>query len=287
MIPVLLSAAVLVSCAPMTYTLPIEKRDVSPDNVDFMGTLPGVLTLLHTDSVYADSTLMSAFAIGMAERLEVDLGLDSGSVPVFSMLAFEVDFRDSAARRRLHDMTGVDFLVVADSLYVGDYTVSDKKEMAYVDSRFLYQTVVELPYSVKVRVYRAGTEAPVSDISDSDVFAWSLMADSQIPSLRAVEKVDGSLVEYFNTMGRTVASELSPGWSTVNLVLYVYNNDRWTEACRLAYLFEWEKAMDIWLVEASSPDARKAACAAHNISVACEVLGMDGLAAQWRERSEY
>ena len=84
----------------------------------------------------------------------------------------------------------------------------------------------------------------------------------------------------------TMAGGLTPRWETVNVSLYVYDNAQWTEACRLAYLFEWEKAMNIWLEEAASPDTKKAACAAYNISVACEMLDMNDMAEEWKTRSE-
>lgn len=278
------SVLAAVSCAPLTYTLPVEKRIQSADNVDFAGALPGVMALIHDDS--ADSTLMSALACGIAEGLEADLGLDSASVPVFVMHGAGIDLGDSAQRQYFHAYTGVDFLIVADSLSVGEFSVEHVQEQAYVQSQFLKQTLVRLPYSVKVQVFNVDSLPPVADLSESDVFEWSLMAESEIPELKAIEKVNSELDEYFKTIGVTMTDGLTPRWETVDVSLYVYDNAQWTEACRLAYLFEWEKAMNIWMEDAESPDTRKAACAAYNISVACEMLGMDDMAAEWKARSE-
>lgn len=284
MFSILLPVMAVVSCGPLTYTLPVEKM-VQPDaNVDFAGTLPGVMAVLQDGS--ADSTLMSALVCGMAEGLEVNLGLDSGSVPVFIMKAGDVDFRDGAQKQYVHALTGVDFLIVADSLSVGEFSVENVQEQAYVQSQFLKQTLVRLPYSVKVQVFNVDSLPPVADLSESDVFEWSLMAESEIPELKAIEKVNSELDEYFKTIGVTMTDGLTPRWETVDVSLYVYDNAQWTEACRLAYLFEWEKAMNIWMEDAESPDTRKAACAAYNISVACEMLGMDDMAAEWKARSE-
>ena len=278
------SVLAVVACAPLTYTQPVEKRVQSAENVDFAGALPGVVALLQNDGT--DSVLISALACGIAEGLEVDLGLDSGSVPVFIMKAGDVDFRDSAHKKYLHDYTGVDFLIVADSLRIGEFSVSHVPEQAYVHNQFLKQTQVHLPYSIKVLVFDVDSLLPVADLSESDNFEWTLMAESEIPDLRAIEKVNSELEGYFSTIGVTMASGLTPRWETVNVSLYVYDNDQWTEACRLAYLFEWEKAMDIWMEYAASPDTRKAACAAYNISVACGILGMNDVAEEWRVRSE-
>ena len=135
MFSILLPMLAVVSCGPLTYTLPVEKRVLSDANVDFAGALPGVMAVLQDGS--ADSTLMSALVCGMAEGLEVNLGLDSGSVPVFIMKAGDVDFRDGAQKQYVHALTGVDFLIVADSLSVGEFSVEHVQEQAYVQSQFL------------------------------------------------------------------------------------------------------------------------------------------------------
>ena len=165
----------------------------------------------------------------------------------------------------------MDFLIVADSLSVGEFSVEHVQEQAYVQSQFLKQTRVRLPYSVKVQVFNVDSLPPVADLSESDVFEWSLMAESEIPELKAIEKVNSELDEYFKTIGVTMTDGLTPRWETVDVSLYVYDNAQWTEA---------------WMEDAESPDTRKAACAAYNISVACEMLGMDDMAVEWKARSE-
>lgn len=279
-----ISVLALAACGPVTFTVSVEKKVSSDGNVDFCGSLPGILNLVQRND--ADSALLSAMSFGIADRLETDLGLDSASVPVYTMYADEVNLTDSAEVSFLHLLTGVDYLIVADSLSVGDFSVSYTEEKAYVQNMFLRQTIVKLPYSVKVLVFGVDSVAPMADLSQSDMMEWTLLAEGEIPGLRAIEKVNGELGEYFRSIGVTIASELTPRWETVNKMLYVYDDEDWTEACRMAYLFEWEKAMDIWLTKADSPDTRKAACAAHNLSVACEILEMNDMAAKWKARSE-
>lgn len=276
--------AVLTSCGPLTYTLPVEKRSESEAAVDFAGTLPGIVTL--TERGDSDSALLAALAIGVAERLEQELGLDSASVPVYSMYADEVDMQDRAVVEYLHAAVGVEFLIVADSLEVGEFSVRMPAEKAYTQGGFMMQTVVSLPYRVRIQVLDSREDRPVASLDEDDVMEWTLLSETPLTRLRAVERVDGELSGSFRSMGGDIASEFVPRWETVNKTLYVYDNSRWTEACRLAYLFEWEKAMEIWYAEADSPDIRKAACAAHNLSVACEILEMDDMAAQWKARSE-
>lgn len=274
----------LAACGPVTYTLPVEKLSGTSGNVNFQGTVPGIVTLVgHGDS---DSALLSSLAVGMAERLEADLGLNGGSVPVYSMYAEEVDLGDRTAVEYLHAAAGVDFLVVADSLDVGEYTAEMPEEQVYAEGRFMRQTVVSLPYRMRIQVFDSRKEAPVESWREDNVMEWTLLSDAPLTGLRAMDRVDDEAEESFRALGGTLAGKLVPQWETVNKIIYVYNDSKWTEACRLAWLFEWDKALEIWYGEADSPDTRKAACAAHNISVACEILEMDDLAAEWKARAE-
>ena len=281
-VPVL--ALALASCGPLTYTLPVEKRSDAAGNVDFGGKLPGIVSLVPRGD--SDSTLMSVLAIGIAEGLEADLDLDSGAVPVYSMYADEVNLDDRAVVEYLHAAVGVDFLIVTDSMTVGELTVEIPQEKAYVDGAFMQQSIVSLPYAFRIQVFDITVSGPVERLTQDDVLQWTLLSDAPLTRLRAVERVGSELDGSFRAMGRNAAERFTPKWETVNMMLYVYDDRDWTEACRLAYLFEWEKAMDIWYKEAESPNLRKAACAAHNLSVACGILGMDNMAEEWKARSE-
>lgn len=272
------------SCGPVTFTLPVERMTGGVNAVDFQGTLPGVVSLVQRGD--SDSALLSALAVGIAERLEADLGLDSGAVPVYSMYADEVStaFREDV--EYLHAAAGVEFLIVADSMYVGEFSVEIPDGKAYLQGGFMQQTVVSLPYNIRVQVFDSRRPEPVTALTENDIMEWTLLSDTPLTRLRAVERVNSELGSSFRTLGGSLAERFLPGWETVNKMLYVYDDNKWNEACRLAYLFEWEKAMEIWYGEADSPDVRRAACAAHNLSVACEILELNDMAAQWKARSE-
>lgn len=274
----------LASCGPVTYTLPVEKRTASSGNVDFLGTLPGIVFITQRGD--SDSSLLSSLAVGIAERLEADLGLDSGSVPVFSMYADEVDLSDRTMVEYLHAAVGVEFLIAADSLVIGEFSVTEDEGRAYTQGAFLNQTTVSLPYEVRLQVFDSHSEEPVDRVINRDIMEWTLLSDAPLTRLRAVEKVDSELENSFRSLGEVMEQRYSPQWETVNKTLFVYDEADWTEACRLAYLFEWEKAMDIWYEKAASPNIRKAACAAYNLSVACSILEMDDMAAMWMSRYE-
>ncbi len=272
------------SCGPVTYTLPVEKRTESAGNIDFQGTLPGIVTLVQRGD--SDSALVSSLAIGMAEQLEADLGLDPGSVPVYSMYAEDVDMSDSTVAEYVHSAVGVEFLIAVDSMSVGEFSVEVPEGKSYSGGTFLRQTVVTLPYSIRIQVFGSSNAKPVEVLRGDDFLQWTLLSEAPLTRLRAIEKVNGELDGSFRSLGSNIAGRFVPQWETVNTTLYVYNDRKWTEACRLAYLFEWDKAMEIWYGEAESPDMRKAACAAYNLSVACEILGLDESAARWKARYE-
>lgn len=275
---------ILTSCGPVTYTIPVERRIGVDSDLNFHGTLPGIISIVGRGD--SDSTLQSAFSIGIAERLEADLGLDSGAVPIYCMYEDEVHLEDSVFLSYLHAATGVDFLIAVDSMEVGEFTVAFPEEKAYSGGSFLQQSVVSLPYTLKVMVFSNQLPGPVEAWRDSDVLEWTLLSETNLTRLRAVEKVDSELAASFRTVGGSFAERFVPQWETVNMMIYVYDDRNWTEACRLAWLFEWDKAMEIWYDEADSPDIRKAACAAHNLSVACEILGLEESAAIWKSRFE-
>lgn len=261
----------ITSCGPVVYTLPVEKRTESVGNIDFRGTLPGIVTLVQRGD--SDSALLSSLAIGMAEQLEADLGLTPGSVPVYSMYAEDVNLSDSVAVEYVHAAVGVEFLIAIDSMAVGEFSVEIPEEKSYSGGTFLRQTLVTLPYSIRLQVFGSSNAKPAEMLRGDDFLKWTLLSEAPLTRLRAIEKINGELEGSFRSLGANIAVKFVPQWETVNITLYVYNDRKWTEACRLAYLFEWEKAMEIWYGEAESPDMRKAACAAYNLSAACEILG--------------
>ncbi len=110
-------------------------------------------------------------------------------------------------------------------------------------------------------------------------YTYTVSVDRRVPAAEI------STVETVAADTLSVAKE-DPAWKTINLMIYYYESENWIQALEYAYNFEWKKALDIWLLEADSLNSRKAYCAAHNISVACEVLEMNELAREWRERAE-
>ncbi len=276
-------AAVLslaVSCGPLTYTVSVDKRVGMDVAIDFGDNLPGIL-VVSQDA--ADSSLLYGIANGMAVRLESELGLVHGAVPVYSLPSDSIAGVD---RSYLHDVTGVDYLVMVDSLTVGEYKVERPREKAYYNGQYHVQTIVKLPIIFGVDVFSVASETPLFQSAVEEEFNWSLFSLADMSDITATGRVEKELVKTFERIGSTIVDEFMPGWETVNRLIYYFNSEKWMRACEYAYMFEWQKAMEIWLTEADSPNTHKAYCAAHNISVACEVLEMNDLAQEWKERAQ-
>lgn len=279
---IIASAAIvagLASCGPTTYSVTGEKQVPAAHQVEFGGKIPGIVTLMPKES--PDSVLVSSFAIGMAEQLEADLAFEQGTVPVFYLHTEDVELQNPEQMRELPRYTGTDVMIVVDSMRIGEFSVRHPEEQAYYNSGFMQQTIVSLPYSVSIHVYKADS-AFVDSFGITDVNEWNMLTEKPLSKVRAVEEADKNLAESFARIGAARAEDFTGKWETFQTRIYVYDSGRWWDACRFAYLFEWDKAMEIWMEEAKSRDRMKAACAAYNISVACRMLGMDELSAEWK-----
>ncbi len=283
-IAALLAATVfLSSCAPTTYTVMVDKKIVPEHAVDFGKKLPGIVTVTPRES--QDSLLISSFAIGMAEQLESDLYLSPGSIPVYYLYSQDIDLNDPGMMEGLVRQTGTDIMLIVDSVSIGEFSVNRPVEMAFHGNEFLKQTVVSLPFSMDIRVFMADSSY-TDRMHVEETSEWTMLSEEDLSNVRAVGEINKKLENSFKENGSSIAKEFVSHWETVNTRLYVYDNSRWWDACRHAYLFEWEDAMEIWMEEAKSNDVMKAACASYNVSVACRMLEMKDLAWEWKNKAD-
>lgn len=279
----ILLIALVSSCAPMSYTISVDQRVDSENNVDFQGKIPGVITIAQrgvTDSVY-----ISKIGIGIAQKMEADLYLETGSVPVYFFYDDEVNIDNQGDNAFLHSYTGTDFIVVVDSLSIADFEMDYPIEKGYYDGREMCQSIISMPYRMNLNLYQKGNQGVEFGVKVDQMESWILMAPDKLPKVSALSKISDRLADSFVRIGEYAAEEFFPTWKNVNKRIYVYNNASWTQAYYYAYMFEWEKAMEIWLEEAQSKNTLRSGYAAHNISVACEILGMEELSRSWSEMS--
>ena len=86
--------------------------------------------------------------------------------------------------------------------------------------------------------------------------------------------------------GNETAQSFVDQWETQDRILFVYNKRDWNRAYDHALVFEWEKAMDIWLTLLDATNVKEVACAAFNVAVACEMQGLFDLARKWLDFSQ-
>lgn len=275
----ILVVLIVSSCAPISYTVSVDKKVPSVNNVDFNGKIPSVIALSQRGST--DSLYLSNACIGIAQSMEQNLSLDAGDVPVYFFYRDELDINGQGDIDFLYSYTGTDYIVVVDSLSVGDFEMSYPQQKGYYDGRYLAQSIISMPYRMNLTLYRNGVEGVSLRVHINEMESWLLMSEEPLPKVSALSKISDGISDSFITIGLSAAQEFFPSWESVNKRIYVYNNASWTQAYYYAYIFEWEKAMEIWLEETKSGNVKKRGYAAHNVSVACEILGMEELSRNW------
>lgn len=270
------SLALIVSCGPSSYTILVEKQADRGDKIDFKDDLIGVMVL--SDTLHKDSLFFSAIGIGFSERLESELGREEGAIPLYPVRSAEVALDKEGEITYLRNVTGGDYLFLIDSLAFGQWEV-------YKEG-FDYQSIVRLPVEVRARLYGEESEKVLKASIHRDTCQWVIISGGEIPEMKAVSHAINKLPETMKSVGEAMAAAFVPEWNVMEKRIYVYNSTRWQDAYLHAYLFEWEKAMEIWMKEAENGgDPMKAGYASYNLSVACEILGMEELAAEWKERA--
>lgn len=263
------------ACAPMSYTVEVEKRTTSADDIEFGDRLISMVAL--TQGGERDSLCMTLYANSLAMAMESELGREEGTIPLYPVRSEDIDAKTPETVSFLRDFTGGDFLIILDSLSIGDYSVV---------SRNSYSVEVSLPFSLSLVLYAPDSELPVKKELYRDTCLWTLVAQGNISEKKAISKIDAQLQETFAGIGSEAASLFLPEWKVLQKRLFLYNDSRWIEAFECASRFEWKNAMDIWLKLVKSPDKQKAGYAAHNLSIACEILEMPDLSLQWKEYSK-
>ena len=75
-------------------------------------------------------------------------------------------------------------------------------------------------------------------------------------------------------------------WKREQYSLYYFESDEWYTALEKAEALQWKAAMDIWMGQLESGNVLKRACAAYNLSTACDMLGDYNLASEWLDLAD-
>lgn len=271
-----LCSLILSSCGPQMRYVEIERRAEQEVALPF-GKSTAVFAIVEES---ADSLALSAIGVGLSEKLEADRALSSGSVGVFSIPKEEfsgfagksegMHAADSSYITSLMLNTGADYLVFLGDIYIYAINVSTSYGM----------TTLSLPYSVRLSVCDPMDHTLIyNDIVSDTIY---LQSDGYIAKNEVSETLKEHSLDIARSIGVTLGAKLSEQWEMQERIIACYDgNSKWVQAFNYANMFKWQEAIDIWMQLVNTNNPRKAAFAAFNIAVGCEILQQWELAEEW------
>lgn len=282
---IVFAVALFAGCAPQINYLNVDVRKDAALNIP-VGNRSAALFSVASNARH-DSTRVANVAIGFAEQLETDTNMDAGMLPVYSVKADSYWTSDTSGN------------IVADREYVNTLSADVQAELLFFINKIKFMQYsaqkvqgytgyegynVILPYMVGLDVFDGLTgKQLISQMQSDSLF---LFVDSSVSENNVGGVIAKRLPNISRRIGAELAKLLSPQWITQQRILITYaENSDWEEAYAFAEEFQWKEAIDKWMKFADSKDAKKAAFAAYNIAVGCEMLERFDLAVKWLDYS--
>lgn len=271
------------ACGPIKMYVDVESKGKSEFQLPVSGRNLAVITV--NESQDRDSALVSELGMGLAEKVESESGLASGSVGVYTISSDYQNIREAGSLDLLAIQSDSDLLIAIDSLEVGSFLIK-RNSNAYYMNQFAHVSDVLMPLSFSVLAYDAKSMTHLYSRKVADTLSWTIMGDDEIPNSTAISQANNHLKEAMRTAGSALAQIFLPVWEEEERMITVYPGTKWESAYYLALDFKWEQAMDVWLELVKSPSLEKQGCAAYNLAVACEILGRYDTALKWLDYAE-
>ncbi|MDP3397650.1 MAG: DUF6340 family protein [Bacteroidales bacterium] len=287
LVPVL--TYLLCACAPVTEIINVEARIPAEYPIDFneksVAVFFSVTDEMPDESfLYKnDSILMQQLATGIASTIEKNLLLDEGGVFVFKHFPDANTVYDMSYIHELSFNSNSDIIIIVDSVEVGHIGLLDGVKHNFTTnyiSRYIFA-----PFRSSIKVYDGITAKSLAYINQSDTVFWEILSKNDLrPEVMAV-RARQSMPNVSRSIGEEVVKALFPTWQAQKRTLYLYPTQAWINAANYAKEFKWKEAMDFWLKQSKDKDPVKAAVAAYNIAIACELTDRHELALEWAEFS--
>jgi len=281
----LVSIIFLSSCGPTVQFFNIDERVAPLHPVNFENRSISVYVSMASEQPEVnmlfqnDSAQMSNLATGIAASLEQNLLLEQGAVYVFNHYPAKGFKYNMEYIQSLSASSNSDVLVVVDTLMVGKTQVmNDLKSPVNQAYRSNY---VFAPIRTVINVFDGITAERLGRIDQKDTVYWEILSRNDARENAIKYKAVESMLIVATTLGEDIVTTMFPQWKTVGKYLYIYPVPSWQKAYEYSLEFKWREAMDIWLEEISNHDAIRAASAAYNIAVACELTDRLELAIEW------
>jgi|GEM_PF-894090 len=287
LLPVVIALALITSsCGPILETISIDiktpaKYDVklTDKNISVFTTIDHNVKRFQIDGfVLNDSSLMVEFSKGFARQIETSLQYPVSTIPVYNHFLPESFMPDSAYIVDLARQTSSDVLIIVDGVTIQMPSFKPQKINPLIEYP---SKIMVMPASYKLNVYDAVNVKKIASITRVDTMYVEVLNNETVRLLANKEGVVTAAQEFIPALGKTVAADFVPTWREERRFIYVYPGGRWINALVLAREFEWERAMEVWMVELDNKSAEKRAAAAYNIAVACEITEKFDLVEKW------
>ncbi|MEG0517717.1 MAG: DUF6340 family protein [Bacteroidales bacterium] len=281
-------AAFFTGCAPQALYFNVDVKNQEGRDLKIDDGTVAVFPL--TGSNVADSLRIGNAALGLAEKLEQDRNLKTGTISVFSIPQAEFSgFNDTKTeavknydKTYLQDLmlkTDGDIQIFIHNLQFGQYTVSNTDPVTYGAN-------VIVPYSVQLQAYNVLKDSLLYTKSHSDTIYLQILNLDRKGNSQLSKVVASNLPDISRKIGEGLASYLTIQWITQERMLITYVGETsWDKAYELAQNFKWNEAIDVWIPLTASQNPKRSSCAAYNIAVACEMTEQFPLAMEWVQYS--
>lgn len=273
----------LAGCAPQLRLFTVDVKNA--EGYELKTETGSVAVFPVTPSAEQDSVRLSNVALGIAEKFEQDRVLPRGSISVFAIpqqefAGFDKDkpgYMQEYDRQYLQDLmlkSGEEVQIFVNNLVFYPYTVN----RVPMGTDYEYGTNIVLPYSMEMNIYNVMQDSLVYSQARKDtIYLQVLTGDKNLNNLLLA-----NLPDIAKKIGIGLASKLSTQWITQERMLIVYEDATdWEKAYYLAQDFKWDEAIAAWMPFTTSQNPKKAAYAAYNIAVACEMMEQLPLALEW------
>ena len=276
-------------CAPQARYFNVDVRSKGDVEIPIEGRKAAVFSI--TTQNKADSIRCGNVAVGLAEKIEKDRGLAGGDVAVYSVP--KIEFRgfpskmndevaavDTAYLSQLLLNSGAHVMFFVDNLRFGQYSIQHSVTTSEYDN-----LNVVVPYFVDFNVYDAISDKLLykQEVKDS---IYMQMVSSSVSDGNVGGVIAGYLPEISGKIGEKLGSYVSTQWDTQERMLISYEDDsKWETPYLLSQDFKWKEAVELWMNLTESENPKKAAFAAYNIAVGCEMMEQFQLARKWLEFS--
>lgn len=265
-------------CAPQARYFNVDMREPSYIGLPLENRPVAVFSISPQSK--SDSARMGNVAVGLAEKLEEDRSLSSGEVAVYSIPKVEFSgfgaATDTAYISNLMLNSGAHVLVFVDNLRFAQYGVQKNP----VNSNYDNVNII-IPYSVELNVYDAMADSLLFSKMERDSIYMQA-----ISSVVEQDRLGGVIADYLpqisHKIGIKLGGYLSQQWITCERMLISYEGEpAWETPYMLAQEFKWNDAVQAWMSLAGSNNPKRAAFAAYNVAVGCEMLEHFDLALRW------